>query len=106
MTRGAPRRGDKPRTSRAGFPDKLGSHPPSYRGSRMSRMIRASIRASLLSILLAGAAGAPHALAAPAAVDLRAQVPVGPQVKVGKLPNGLTYYIQKNGKPANRVELR
>ena len=32
--------------------------------------------------------------------------PVGPQVKVGKLANGLTYYIQKNGKPEKRLELR
>ncbi|MET3131240.1 zinc protease [Oxalobacteraceae bacterium GrIS 1.11] len=33
-------------------------------------------------------------------------LPVGPQVKVGKLANGLTYYIQKNGKPEKKVELR
>ena len=34
------------------------------------------------------------------------QLPVSPQVKVGKLANGLTYYIQKNGKPEQKVELR
>lgn len=34
------------------------------------------------------------------------ELPVGPQVKVGKLPNGLTYYIQKNGKPEKKLELR
>ncbi len=41
-------------------------------------------------------------------VDYQAsdQLPVSPQVKVGKLANGLTYYIQKNGKPAQKVELR
>ncbi|WP_338764661.1 insulinase family protein [Massilia sp. METH4] len=33
-------------------------------------------------------------------------LPVAPYVKVGKLPNGLTYYIQKNGKPEKRLELR
>lgn len=33
-------------------------------------------------------------------------IPIGPQVKVGKLPNGLTYYLQKNAKPEKRVELR
>ncbi|MYM24551.1 insulinase family protein [Duganella sp. FT135W] len=33
-------------------------------------------------------------------------IPVGPQVKVGKLANGLTYYIQKNGRPENKLELR
>ncbi|QJE03647.1 insulinase family protein (plasmid) [Massilia forsythiae] len=41
-----------------------------------------------------------------AALDLQAPVPIGSQVKVGKLANGLTYYIQRNGKPAHRVELR
>lgn len=41
-----------------------------------------------------------------AAVDLKAPIPVGSQVKVGKLPNGLTYYIQRNGKPEKKVELR
>jgi zinc protease len=41
-----------------------------------------------------------------AALDLAQPVPVGPQVTVGKLANGLTYYIHRNGKPAQRVELR
>src|SRR5438874_1771016 len=41
-----------------------------------------------------------------AAVDPAATMPVGPQVKVGKLANGLTWYIQKNGKPEHRLELR
>ncbi len=33
-------------------------------------------------------------------------LPVAPHVKVGKLPNGLTYYIQKNSRPEKRLELR
>ena len=33
-------------------------------------------------------------------------IPVDPNVKVGKLPNGLTYYIRNNGKPEDKVELR
>ena len=33
-------------------------------------------------------------------------LPIDPQVKVGKLENGLTYYIRKNEKPENKVELR
>ena len=33
-------------------------------------------------------------------------VPVDPGVKVGKLANGLTYYIQKNVKPEKKMELR
>ena len=59
------------------------------------RLLRTAVLISLLA-----------ALPARAAVDLAAPIPVGPQVKVGKLPNGLTYYIQQNKRPANRLELR
>ena len=41
-----------------------------------------------------------------AALKLDAPIPVGPQVKVGKLANGLTYYIQKNTRPERKLELR
>ena len=34
------------------------------------------------------------------------KLPVDPQVKIGKLSNGLTYYIRQNKKPENKVELR
>ena len=44
--------------------------------------------------------------AALAEIRLSDPIPVGPQVKVGKLANGLTYYIQKNGKPEKKLELR
>jgi zinc protease len=43
---------------------------------------------------------------AAAADDLNAPLPVNPQLRVGKLENGLTYYIQRNTKPDKRVELR
>ena len=33
-------------------------------------------------------------------------LPVDPDVKVGKLSNGMTYYIRKNVKPEKKVELR
>ena len=33
-------------------------------------------------------------------------IPVDPSVRIGKLPNGITYYIKKNAKPENRAELR
>ncbi|MDO1500054.1 insulinase family protein [Winogradskyella maritima] len=33
-------------------------------------------------------------------------LPITPKVKIGKLSNGLTYYIQNNGKPEDKVELR
>jgi zinc protease len=34
------------------------------------------------------------------------KLPVDPAVKIGKLPNGLTYYIRKNVKPEHKLELR
>lgn len=38
--------------------------------------------------------------------DLKATLPIDPALKVGKLSNGLTYYIKKNSKPEKKVELR
>jgi zinc protease len=63
-----------------------------------------TLRATFFALALAGAVAAP--LTTQAAVDLAAFVPPGPQVKVGRLPNGLTYYIQRNAKPEKRIELR
>ncbi len=41
-----------------------------------------------------------------AAIQLRGDLlPVDPNVIIGKLPNGLTYYIRKNAQPKNRAEL-
>ncbi|WP_416442144.1 M16 family metallopeptidase [Leeuwenhoekiella sp. A16] len=34
------------------------------------------------------------------------QIPTDSNVKIGKLENGLTYYIRNNGKPEDKVELR
>src|SRR5690349_11251058 len=57
--------------------------------------------------------GAPQAVQAPAqqaeptpALQMESPIPVGPQVKVGKLDNGLTYYIQRNARPERKLELR
>jgi zinc protease len=33
-------------------------------------------------------------------------LPLDPKLKIGKLPNGLTYYIRQNKKPEQKVELR
>jgi len=41
-----------------------------------------------------------------AQINLSQPIPADPNVKVGKLPNGLTYYIQKNLKPEKKMELR
>ena len=62
-----------------------------------SKAVRQTLAACFLSCL---------ALGATAALNLADTVPVGPQVKVGQLDNGLTYYIQKNSRPEKRLELR
>lgn len=42
------------------------------------------------------------------AQDLKLEdpIPTDPNVKIGKLSNGLTYYIRKNAKPEDKVDLR
>ncbi|MEO8149567.1 MAG: insulinase family protein [Bacteroidia bacterium] len=37
---------------------------------------------------------------------LENKIPVDPAIRTGTLPNGMKYYIRKNKKPENRVELR
>ncbi len=44
--------------------------------------------------------------AAMIAQDLKSNIPFDPNVKTGKLKNGLTYYIRKNSKPEKKVDLR
>ncbi|MEN3274578.1 MAG: zinc protease [Massilia sp.] len=67
----------------------------------LSHFLRSAVLAVILLAqpFIAGAAPA-------SALKLDAPIPVGPQVKVGKLANGLTYYIQKNARPERRLELR
>lgn len=38
--------------------------------------------------------------------SLNQQVPLDPRVKMGKLDNGLVYYVQQNARPEKKVELR
>ncbi|MBX2844056.1 MAG: insulinase family protein [Flammeovirgaceae bacterium] len=38
--------------------------------------------------------------------NLNKPIPVDPDVKIGKLKNGITYYLRKNAKPEEKVELR
>jgi zinc protease len=61
--------------------------------------------ACLAAVLLAHSLAAQAALKQ-AALKLDAPVPPGPRVKVGKLANGLTYYIAQNKKPEQKLELR
>ncbi|MCU0443580.1 MAG: insulinase family protein [Microscillaceae bacterium] len=62
----------------------------------MNFKIKSLIIKSLLLLLVVSYGGAQDT----------ANLPLDPQVKTGKLPNGLTYYIRKNAKPEKRVELR
>jgi zinc protease len=39
-------------------------------------------------------------------LDMKSPIPVDPEIRMGILPNGMKYYIRKNSKPENRVELR
>jgi zinc protease len=39
-------------------------------------------------------------------IQIEEKIPVDPDIKVGRLENGFTYYIRKNNKPENRFELR
>ncbi|HEU4608951.1 MAG TPA: insulinase family protein, partial [Chitinophagaceae bacterium] len=58
---------------------------------------------TMLLLLLAGSS----LLQGPMAqVNSSAPIPLDPQVVTGKLDNGLTYFIRKNGKPKQKVELR
>ena len=41
-----------------------------------------------------------------AQVKLTDPLPISPEIKMGKLSNGLTYYIRKNTRPEKKVELR
>jgi zinc protease len=45
-------------------------------------------------------------LPAMAQVDLKEKLPFDSKVKMGKLENGLTYFIRPNAKPEKKVELR
>ncbi len=60
-----------------------------------------------LAVVLAGLAVVASAAAQGAGDDaLRAPLPLDPAIRTGTLPNGLTYFIRQNPRPANRVLLR
>lgn len=60
--------------------------------------MRTNLSLAILSVLL-------NAMPA-SAQELNEKLPVAPEITKGKLANGLTYYIRKNSKPEQRVELR
>ncbi len=57
----------------------------------------------VLSLTLGGTAALRAQSVSP---DLDSQIPVDSTIRTGTLDNGLTYYIRKNQRPENRVELR
>jgi len=87
-------------------------------GTLLARLSAAVLLSLSAAALAAAPASAPNATAptAPAPsrlaplklapLKLDDPLPIGAQVKVGKLANGLTYYIQRNRKPENKLELR
>src|SRR5690349_9673524 len=80
-------------------------------------MIRARIRPALIHLvaILLAATGVASAQTPPghetsaesvAKYRLQDQMPMDPEATVGTLPNGLKYYVRRNPKPPQRVELR
>lgn len=77
-------------------------------------MIRFHYTLIILTVLMFGgcasrnesATGADRTPGAEASSDLGAKIPLSSEIISGKLDNGLTYYIRRNARPENRVELR
>jgi len=77
------------------------------RGLCLAALLCAQLPANAAAgAVAAKSAATPAVPATSAPLRLDAPIPVGPQVKVGKLANGLTYYIQKNARPERKLELR
>ncbi len=66
-------------------------------------MVKQLLKTAALSLAFLGTLAQPFTTQAQ---DLQQKLSNDPSVKVGKLPNGLTYYIKPNHKPADKVELR
>ncbi len=63
-------------------------------------LIMMKITSAMLFLLICGL------IFAQTTIDYNAPMPVDPDLVIGKLPNGLTYYIKENHKPEHRAELR
>ncbi len=61
---------------------------------------------ALLLVFLCTYAWAQETMEADISSDLGTEIPLNPKIIKGKLDNGLTYYIRKNNRPEDRVELR
>ncbi|MFL6654725.1 MAG: M16 family metallopeptidase, partial [Sulfurifustis sp.] len=69
-----------------------------------SRLILRRIVSAAYAIALLVLVAAPAASQSPQ--SLSAKLPLNPDIHVGKLPNGITFYIRHNDHPAKRVSLR
>jgi zinc protease len=75
----------------------------------MPSRIRQSFMLLVIAIALAPRVAAVQTPAATATVEkapLDQVIPVDPKITVGILPNGLRYYVRRNGEPQGRAELR
>ena len=61
------------------------------------------MRIKILSILILGLL-VTNVFSQSSSLDLNAPIPTDPKVRIGKLENGMTYYIRQNKKPEKRVE--
>jgi zinc protease len=98
------------RASPAGRLAVLGATPDVHHG--LLTAVCGVFAASVLAVVGPVASGqtppAAHETSAASVASYRLpqQMPVDPEVVVGRLPNGLRYYVRANGKPGHRAELR
>jgi zinc protease len=86
-------------------PAPLGPADPAPVPPQSSARVRGWILVGLL-ISLSLALALAHSRQERPALDLKAEIPFDSAVKTGSLPNGLTFYIRQNTRPAGRVLLR
>jgi zinc protease len=72
---------------------------------RLSRAVAVAFALALLVLAARPVAWAQQAVAAPS-IDSGAILPLDPGIRTGTLPNGLKYFIRRNGRPEKRVSLR
>ena len=79
------------------LPGKMKLHMRIISRGRLHRLVTGLLPAAVILTVTTAAA---------IAQDLKAPLPVDPAMVKGKFPNGLTYYVRSNSKPAQKVELR
>lgn len=72
----------------------------------MQRVLMALVVAVVGFVGVAQAQVSPAQPSIPPELALDRTLPIDPAVKSGKLPNGITYFIRQNKRPANRVSMR